>query len=141
MKPDWTSAAWWATTLTQLVAVIVGLGALIHPGFSVGPNVSAVVPAVSVLAAAIATAVYSHGHHAVVIAQAKAATPPVLIPVAPSAPVAPPAATMVTVQPPVLIPMAPSAPVAPPPAATMETVQPPPVAVVPPTAAQTPPLV
>jgi len=140
MKPDWTSAAWWATTLTQLVAVIVGLGALIHPGFSVGPNVSAVVPAVSVLAAAIATAVYSHGHHAVVIAQAKAATPPVLIPVAPSAPVAPPAATMVTVQPPVLIPMAPSAPVAPPPAATMVTVQPP-VAVVPPTAAQTPPLV
>jgi hypothetical protein len=59
VKPGWTTTEFWQTLLVQALTASVAIGAMFKSNFNLN-GVQAVVPAVAVLAAALAQAYYSH---------------------------------------------------------------------------------
>jgi len=83
VKPGWTTTEFWQTLLVQALTAIVAIGAMFKSNFNLD-GVQAVVPAVAVLAAALAQAYYSHSravvkaaaqNSAAQVVSAQAATP------------------------------------------------------------------
>jgi hypothetical protein len=83
VKPGWTTTEFWQTLLVQALTAIVAIGTMFRSNFNLD-GVQAVVPAVAVLAAALAQAYYSHSR-AVVKAAAQSSAA-----VAANSPVGPP---------------------------------------------------
>ena len=59
VKPGWTTSEFWQTLLVHAIAGIVALGTVFHTHFSLN-GLQAVVPAVALVASAVAQSVYSH---------------------------------------------------------------------------------
>ena len=81
VKPGWTTTEFWQTLLVQALTAIIAIGAMFKSNFNLD-GVQAVIPAVAVLAAALAQAYYSHSRAVVKAAaqnsaaQAASATAP-----------------------------------------------------------------
>jgi hypothetical protein len=73
VKPGWTTSEFWQTLLVSLVAAAVALGSVIKPGFNL-KGLQAIVPAVALIAAAIAQGFYSHSRGTVKAAAQAAAS-------------------------------------------------------------------
>lgn len=72
IKPGWTTTEFWQTLLVQALTAIVAIGAIFKGNFNLD-GVQAVVPAVAVLAAALAQAYYNHSRAVVKAAAQNAA--------------------------------------------------------------------
>ena len=59
VKPGWTTSEFWQTLLVQAITAIIAIGSMFKSNFNLN-GVQAVVPAIAVLAAAVAQAFYSH---------------------------------------------------------------------------------
>lgn len=59
MKPGYTTTEFWQTVFVHLIAAIVALGTVFHTHFDLN-GLQAIVPAIALLASAIAQSVYSH---------------------------------------------------------------------------------
>jgi hypothetical protein len=71
VKPGWTTTEFWQTVFVHLIAAVVALGTVIHTNFNLN-GLQAIVPAIALVASAIAQSVYSHSR-ATVKASAQAA--------------------------------------------------------------------
>jgi DMSO reductase anchor subunit len=71
VKPGWTTTEFWQTVFVHAIAAVVALGTVIHTNFNLN-GLQAIVPAVALVASAIAQSVYSHSR-ATVKASAQAA--------------------------------------------------------------------
>jgi hypothetical protein len=59
VKPGWTTSEFWQTLLVHFIAAVVALGTVFHTHFNLN-GLQAIVPAVAVMASAVAQSVYSH---------------------------------------------------------------------------------
>jgi hypothetical protein len=59
VKPGWTTSEFWQTLLIHVIAAVVALGTVFHTHFNLN-GLQAVVPAVALVASAVAQSVYSH---------------------------------------------------------------------------------
>lgn len=73
VKPGWTTTEFWQTLLVTLISAAVALGSVIKPGFNL-KGLQAIVPAVALIAAAIAQGLYSHSRATVKAAAQTAAS-------------------------------------------------------------------
>jgi hypothetical protein len=73
VKPGWTTTEFWQTSLVTLIAAAVALGSVIKPGFNLR-GLQAIVPAIALIAAAIAQGFYSHSRSTVKAAAQVAAS-------------------------------------------------------------------
>lgn len=64
VKPGWTTSEFWQTLLVQAITAIVAIGTMFKSNFNLD-GVQAIVPAIAVLAAAVAQAFYSHARASV----------------------------------------------------------------------------
>jgi hypothetical protein len=71
VKPGWTTTEFWQTVFVHAIAAVVALGTVIHTNFNLN-GLQAIVPAIALVASAIAQSVYSHSR-ATVKASAQAA--------------------------------------------------------------------
>lgn len=71
IKPGWTTTEFWQTVFVHAISAVVALGTVIHTNFNLN-GLQAIVPAVALVASAIAQSVYSHSR-ATVKASAQAA--------------------------------------------------------------------
>jgi DMSO reductase anchor subunit len=71
IKPGWTTTEFWQTVFVHAIAAVVALGTVIHTNFNLN-GLQAIVPAIALVASAIAQSVYSHSR-ATVKASAQAA--------------------------------------------------------------------
>jgi flagellar motor component MotA len=67
-KPGYTTSEFWSTLLGQLVALVV----IVRPSVIIGTNLAPLVQAFAVLAAAVASAAYSHSRGRVKVAAGSA---------------------------------------------------------------------
>jgi hypothetical protein len=59
VKPGYTTTEFWQTVFVHLIAAIVALGTVFHTHFDLN-GLQAIVPAIALVASAIAQSVYSH---------------------------------------------------------------------------------
>lgn len=59
VKPGWTTTEFWQTVFVHAIAAVVALGTVFHTNFNLN-GLQAIVPAVALVASAIAQSVYSH---------------------------------------------------------------------------------
>jgi DMSO reductase anchor subunit len=59
VRPGWTTTEFWQTVFVHAIAAVVALGTVIHTNFNLN-GLQAIVPAVALIASAIAQSVYSH---------------------------------------------------------------------------------
>lgn len=59
IKPGWTTTEFWQTVFVHAIAAVVALGTVIHTNFNLN-GLQAIVPAIALVASAIAQSVYSH---------------------------------------------------------------------------------
>jgi hypothetical protein len=59
VKPGWTTTEFWTTRLIHVIAAVVALGTVFHTHFNLN-GLQAIVPAIALVAAALAQSVYSH---------------------------------------------------------------------------------
>jgi hypothetical protein len=71
VKPGWTTTAFWTTLLIPVIAAVVALATVFHTHFNLN-GIQAIVPAIALVAAAVAQSMYSHSR-AVVKSSAQAA--------------------------------------------------------------------
>lgn len=71
VKPGWTTTEFWQTVFVHAISAVVALGTVIHTNFNLN-GLQAIVPAIALVASAIAQSVYSHSR-ATVKASAQAA--------------------------------------------------------------------
>jgi hypothetical protein len=64
VKPGWTTTEFWQTLIVHLIAAVVALGTVFHTNFNLN-GLQAIVPAVAVVASAIAQSMYSHSRASV----------------------------------------------------------------------------
>jgi hypothetical protein len=64
VKPGWTTTEFWQTLIVHLIAAVLALGTVFHTNFKLN-GLQAIVPAVAVIASAIAQSVYSHSRASV----------------------------------------------------------------------------
>jgi hypothetical protein len=59
VKPGWTTSEFWQTVFVHAIAAVVALGTVFHTNFNLN-GLQAIVPAIALVASAIAQSVYSH---------------------------------------------------------------------------------
>jgi hypothetical protein len=59
VKPGWTTSEFWQTVFVHLIAAVVALGTVFHANFNLN-GLQAIVPAIALVASAVAQSVYSH---------------------------------------------------------------------------------
>ena len=64
VKPGWTTTEFWQTLIVHLIAAVIALGTVFHTNFNLN-GLQAIVPAVAVIASAIAQSMYSHSRASV----------------------------------------------------------------------------
>src|ERR1700740_3293920 len=64
VKPGWTTTEFWQTLVVHLIASVIALCTLFHTNFNLN-GLQAIVPAVAVIASAIAQSMYSHSRASV----------------------------------------------------------------------------
>jgi DMSO reductase anchor subunit len=64
VKPGWTTTEFWQTMIVHLIAAVIALGTVFHTNFNLN-GLQAIVPAVAVIASAIAQSMYSHSRASV----------------------------------------------------------------------------
>ena len=74
-KPGITTSEFWQSLLVQIVSAVAGLGTLVHARFDLS-GLQVLIPSISVLAAAIASAFYSRARSTEKAARAANATRP-----------------------------------------------------------------
>lgn len=59
VKPGWTTTEFWQTVFVHLVAAVVALGTVFHTNFDLN-GLQAIVPAIALIASAVAQSIYSY---------------------------------------------------------------------------------
>lgn len=59
VKPGWTTSEFWQTVFVHAIAAVVALGTVFHTNFNLN-GLQAIVPAIALVASAVAQSVYSH---------------------------------------------------------------------------------
>jgi hypothetical protein len=64
VKPGWTTTEFWQTLFVHLIVAVVALGTVFHTNFNLN-GLQAIVPAVALIASAVAQSIYSYSRSSV----------------------------------------------------------------------------